>query len=219
MSKDFAFLFKPGDYLRDTQCLSEKSQVAYDRIMCEHMRNICITKQQLNFFTKKLSEDEKTELMQVVAVINGGFEIEWVAESIRERMAYSESRRLNREGKTKKHMKHISISYVNHMEGDSNSDNENKINIGFEDFWNAYDKKRGDKIKLELKWISLTDQERENIMTYIPKYKQATPDKKFRKDPQTFFNNKSWNDEIIISNENSSGDNKRSIKHTDKLWN
>ena len=127
MSKDFAFLFKPGDYLRDTQCLSEKVQVAYDRIMCEHMRNICITKQQLNFFTKKLSEDEKTELMQVVTIINGGFHIEWVAESIRERMLYSESRRLNREGKTKKHMKNISKSYVEHMEGES-EDEDNSIN-------------------------------------------------------------------------------------------
>lgn len=214
MSKDFAFLFKPGDYLRDTQCLSEKVQVAYDRIMCEHMRNICITKQQLNFFTKRLNQDEKDELFLVLSTINGGFEISWVAESIRERMAYSESRRLNREGKTKKHMNNISKTYVSHMEGDSISE----INIGFEDFWNTYDKKRGDKTKLELKWKLLTDLDREKIMQYIPKYKQATPDKKFRKDPQTFFNNKSWNDEIITSNENNSGNSKRSIKRVNDLW-
>ena len=63
MSKDPGFLFYPGDYLRDTQTLSEKVQVAYDRIMCEHMRNICITKGQLKFFTKRLTDEELEELM------------------------------------------------------------------------------------------------------------------------------------------------------------
>ena len=69
--------------------------------------------------------------------------------------------------------------------------------IPFDMFWQSYDKKRGDKSKLERMWNSLTDTDRQNIMDYIPKYKIATPDKKYRKDPQTFFNNKSWNDELI----------------------
>jgi len=124
MSKDFAFLFKPGDYLRDTQCLSERVQVSYDRIMCEHMRNICITQSQLNFFTKRLTPDEKSELLQVMNEIEGGFEIEWVAESIRERIAYSNSRRQNRKGKTKEHMNNICESYVKHMEGEGEGEIE-----------------------------------------------------------------------------------------------
>jgi hypothetical protein len=41
-------------------------------------------------------------------------------------------------------------------------------------------------------------------MEYIPKYKEAQPDKLFRKDPATFLNNKSWNDEIIQSRRNGS---------------
>jgi hypothetical protein len=99
MAKDPAFLFYPGDYLRDTQCLSEKTQVAYDRIICEHMRNICITQQQLNFFTKKLSEDELNELLMVLTRCGDGYQVEWVAESITKRKAYSDSRRKNRQGK------------------------------------------------------------------------------------------------------------------------
>jgi len=125
MAKDFAFLFKPGDYLRDTQCLSEKAQVAYDRIMCEHMRNICITKTQLNFFTKRLNPDELNELMFTLNQVNGGYEIEWVAESIRERINYSDSRRKNREGKSKKHMK----TCVKHMEDESEGEDINKDGI------------------------------------------------------------------------------------------
>lgn len=112
MAQDPAFLFYPGDYLRDTQCLSEKAQVAYDRIMCEHMRNICITQQQLNFFIKRLNEDEKDEIKMILTKIPGGFQISWVAESITQRRLYSESRRKNKQGKTK----NISKSYDSHME-------------------------------------------------------------------------------------------------------
>ena len=96
MAIDPAFLFYPGDYLRDTQILSEKSQVAYDRIMCEHMRNICITQQQLKFFTKRLNSDEMEELMSVLTKENDCYKISWVVESISKRKAYSESRRQNR---------------------------------------------------------------------------------------------------------------------------
>lgn len=74
----------------------------------------------------------------------------------------------------------------------------NKVNnISFDDFWNLYEKKVGDKTKLEAKWEKLTDEDRTNIMAYIPKYKESQPDKKYRKDPATFLNNKSWNDELI----------------------
>ena len=62
-----------------------------------------------------------------------------------------------------------------------------------------YGKKRGDKEKLIAKWEKLSDKERSDIIAYIPKYILSQPDNKFRKDPQTFLNNKSWNDELIGS--------------------
>ena len=71
------------------------------------------------------------------------------------------------------------------------------INISFDSFWDLYDKKNGDKVKLISKWEKFTDSDRIAIMEYIPKYKISQPDKKFRKDPQTFFNNNSWHDELI----------------------
>jgi len=121
MAKDPAFLFYPGDYLRDTQCLSEKAQVAYDRILCEHMRNICITQDKLNFFTKRLNDDEKNELLHVLTKCDGGYQIEWVTDSIAKRQSYSESRRKNRLKKNDKKEDNISKTYVSHME------NENEI--------------------------------------------------------------------------------------------
>jgi len=124
MANDPAFLFYPGDYLRDTQCLSEKVQVAYDRIMCEHMRNICISQKQLNFFTKKLTEDEIEELKMVLTVIEGGFQIHWVALSICKRKEYSDSRRKNRSKKGD----NISKTYVEDMINISNSHDEHMEN-------------------------------------------------------------------------------------------
>ena len=127
MANDPAFLFYPGDYLRDTQCLSERSQVAYDRIMCEHMRNICISQTQLDFFTKRLTADEKEELTMVLQKVSGGFHIPWVTESIKKRREYSDSRRKNKLS-IKKPKAHISSSYVQHM--DNVIENENEIIIG-----------------------------------------------------------------------------------------
>lgn len=78
--------------------------------------------------------------------------------------------------------------------------NEVEIYQTFEDFWNEYDKKRGDKEKIKKKWEKLKQSEKESIMEYIPNYKLSQPDKQYRKDPETFLNNKSWNDEIITDN-------------------
>jgi len=76
------------------------------------------------------------------------------------------------------------------------NDNDSDINISFEFFWNAYDKKE-DRVKCERKWNGLTDADREACMAAVPAYVQSTPDKKFRKNPATYLNNKSWTNEII----------------------
>lgn len=131
MAKDPAFLFYPGDYLRDTQCLSEKAQVAYDRIMCEHMRNICkdvskigVTKDKLNFFTKRLTDDEKNDLMQVLEKSGNVYQIEWVALSLCKRKAYSDNRAKNRLGKNKKDMNTYDIHMENAIENEDVIENE-----------------------------------------------------------------------------------------------
>jgi len=98
--KDPAFLFYPGDYLRDTQMLSEKSQVAYDRMMCESKRSLVIDLIQFKFLTKKMNQDEKDELVNVLEKVDGGYQITWVAESIQKREKYINSRRKNLNSKS-----------------------------------------------------------------------------------------------------------------------
>lgn len=78
------------------------------------------------------------------------------------------------------------------------------INIEFDFFWNLYDKKVG-RPKTEKKWNKLTNNERQAIIDYIPKYLKACPEKQYRKNPETFFNNRSWEDEIIIREKKETG--------------
>lgn len=72
---------------------------------------------------------------------------------------------------------------------------EKEINIPFETFWDLYDKKT-DRGKCEKKWNDLTDELREKIINTLPAYIQATPDVKYRKNPLTYFNCQSWEDEM-----------------------
>ena len=78
----------------------------------------------------------------------------------------------------------------------SKLEKEEYINNSFAQFWESYDKKVG-KDKSFKKWKSLTDEERADILEYVPRYIEATPEKAYRKDPVTFLNNRSWEDEII----------------------
>jgi len=78
---------------------------------------------------------------------------------------------------------------------DINTDINTDI-ISFDDFWNLYDKKVG-LTKCKQKWDKLSNADKQMIINYIPKYKIAQPDKRYRKNPETFFNNRSWEDELI----------------------
>lgn len=111
-----------------------------------------------------------------------------------------------------KHVKGIdTLSYLNYnynsninLNSNSNIKAETQgkhLSEEFENFWNLYDKKRGDKNKIAKKFNSLTTKEKETIFATLPDYIRSTPDKKFRKDPSTYLNNKSWQDEIIITNQ------------------
>ena len=76
---------------------------------------------------------------------------------------------------------------------------ESKVNIiddSFEEWWFSYDKKTG-KEKAYNKWKILLPQEKDLALSVVHKYVQSTPDKQWRKDPTTYLNNKSFNDEII----------------------
>lgn len=74
---------------------------------------------------------------------------------------------------------------------------EVKDEYTFDRAWNLYDKKVGCKAKLEKKWNSMSQKDRKAALAYIPAYVIATADKQYRKNFQTFLNQRAWEDEII----------------------
>lgn len=218
MSKDPAILFYTGDFLNGCTDLTFEERGQYITILCLQHQKGHLSEKTIRLSVgsvsvdvlKKLSKDE-----------NGNYFNERMELEMQKRAQFLDSRYFNgkKGGRPKKANSKPNNKPNNKPKLNLPEDrNRNEINIGFEDYWNAYDKKRGDKIKLEIKWISLSDEDRKLIMEYIPKYKAAQPDKLYRKDPDTFLNNKSWNDEIIISNGHTNQTNQRSGKASNADW-
>jgi hypothetical protein len=95
-----------------------------------------------------------------------------------------------------------SQSVANIAVNDNVNVNVNDINISFDCFWNLYNKKVGDKKKIENKWNKLKNEDRQKIIDTLPTFLNSITDKQFQPFPETYLNNKRWNDEII-ENQNS----------------
>ena len=76
-----------------------------------------------------------------------------------------------------------------------NQEPNNLFDIPFEKFWDAYGKKI-DKDKTNKKWDKLSQEEKLTIMKHLPKYLLSTPEIKYRKNPSTYLNQKTYLDEI-----------------------
>lgn len=74
---------------------------------------------------------------------------------------------------------------------------------GFSEWWDMYDKKI-DRGKCEKKWEKLTDAERRACIAATPAYVASTSDIQFRRNPMTYLNNKSWENQIIPRNNGTS---------------
>lgn len=69
-------------------------------------------------------------------------------------------------------------------------------NIDFNIFWDLYDKKVGDKNLCKKKWLKLSDEDMNKIISILPEWKSQFKDKQFQPYPATFLNQERWNDEI-----------------------
>lgn len=68
--------------------------------------------------------------------------------------------------------------------------------LGFEHVWSLYEKK-GNRKTSQRRWANLKKHCREAALKHIPLYVQATPDKQYRKNFETYLNQEAWNDEIV----------------------
>ena len=215
MAKDPAVLFYTSDFLSGTFTMDNEQVGKYIRLLClQHQKGKLSEKDMLS-----ICKAYDSEIWDKFKVEDGLYYNDRMLNETIRRQKFSESRRNNAKSPKKES---TSEAYAEHMETETENRtitiNEN-INIDFEWFWNEYDKKVGDKQKLKKKWNKLTDEERQNAMNYLDLYKQSVPDKQFRKNPETFLNNKSWNDEIIRSTPNNSRKLTYSEQQATDLWN
>lgn len=70
--------------------------------------------------------------------------------------------------------------------------------FGFDDFWFSYDHKKAKPEAIKAwKRIKVNDELLATILHAVHIYVRNTPDKKFRKHPATWLNQKCWEDEIL----------------------
>lgn len=73
----------------------------------------------------------------------------------------------------------------------------NKEEEEFNKFWNLYDKK-ANYTKCFAKWRKLSKKDKDKINETLPHYLKFTPDKQFRKLPETYLNQRVWEDELYL---------------------
>ena len=66
----------------------------------------------------------------------------------------------------------------------------------FDEFWKAYGKKV-DKAKCMKLWSKMSENDKKACLNAVPLYVDSTPDLTYRKNPSTYLNNRSWENDII----------------------
>jgi len=62
-------------------------------------------------------------------------------------------------------------------------------------WWDKYGKKRGGKV-VKIRWNNLSKANKQKCLDVVDDYVKSTPDASFRKMPQTYLNQESWNDDL-----------------------
>jgi hypothetical protein len=101
-------------------------------------------------------------------------------------------------------------SHPNACHNDNNSDNDNKTDndddnadaliisdasvsdYSFETVWTMYGKPVGNVEVLKAKWNSLSAKNKDNILDYIPRYVESTPEIRYRKNFENFLSERYW---------------------------
>ena len=194
--KDPAVLFYFQDFLVGTEFMTDDEVGKYIRILCHQADKGVLSLLQL----ERICKSEVPEAIIEKLKQNGDGK-------------YYQERMKNEKEKREKFCKHQSENIKKRWDKSEYHGNTNVLPLGneninedinidirkvqFEKFWNLYDKKQ-DRIKCERKWNNLKVKEQEECIKNLPAYILSTPDKQFRKNPSTYLNNKSWENEIII---------------------
>lgn len=130
----------------------------------------------------KFLEQSQTRSEEIKTLINNYKNLIPVSDSLRPSLTVTEN--------------HSEEQEQNKNKNRTEQNNNSEFTASFEKFWNIYSKKieRG---KCEKLWKKVDPAFYEQIFFHAEEYVKNTPDKKFRKNPETYLYNKCWNDEII----------------------
>lgn len=200
MAKDPAFLFYPNDWIGGTMGMTFEEKGAYMEVLMMQFNRGHMEGHMIGQVVGQIWDKIKDKFVQDA-------EGKWfnvrLEEEKNKRKTFTDSRKNNLTGKNQHTKKsgHKRGHMTNHMENENVNEDKSiitkVINIDFEKFWELYGKKVGDKLKCKKKWDSLTDKERETSIQTIPNFIKQFTDKQYQPYPETYLNQKRWNDEIV----------------------
>lgn len=215
MSKDPAFLFYPSDFLTGVSDLTMEERGQYITLLCLQHQKHSLTDKAIKLSVGNVSADV---LKKFSRDPDGNFFNSRLRIEAEKRVKHSEKQRDRAikgwEKRKKKDSGGEAVADAVALPLENVNENRD-INITadvitneiitaevletypFEDFWNAYDKKTSDKKKCKAKFEKLNERDKQQIFETLEEYIKSTPDKKFRKNPETYFNQRGWEHEII----------------------
>lgn len=219
MNKPPAFQFYAQDFLTGVMYLTNEEIGIYIKMLAKQWTDEKIPKKRLGLFVGlewgMFSDELKSKFEEKGDyIINIRLEIER-----EKKLSFLDKQSINgkKGGRPRLNKPKLNPlkSQKNPLEEEEEEEIENVIELEvyptFQDFWDLYDKKMS-KDKCERKWSKLNHDIKEQIINYIPSYRLSQPNKQYRKNPETFLNNESWNDEIIVDNKN-----QKDLMLTDKM--
>jgi len=193
MSKDPAILFYTGDFLNGCTCLTMEERGQYITILCLQHQIGHLSEKTIRLSLGSVSVDVLKKLSRDS---EGNYFNERMEEEIQKRAQFIETR-INNGMKGGRPKKPLAKPNAKPKQKLIENENENRINIEFEDFWNLYAKKIGSKDNCEKKWNNLKDIERQKIIDILPEYLKQFTELQYQPYPETFLNQRRWENEII----------------------
>lgn len=204
MAKDPAFLFYSQDFFTGVATLTFEERGQFITLLCLMHQKGRMDEKTIRFLVGNVSDNLKSKFK----IDGDGL---WYNERLeteaKKRSKFTESRRANgsKGGRPKKNAKPKAKPIKNHMVIHMEDENENENIIedvevaeffDFDTWWDMYDHKQ-DRAKCEGMWRKISDADKEQIFKHTPGYILSTPDKKFRRHPKTYLGNRSWENEIL----------------------
>jgi hypothetical protein len=213
--KDPAVLFYTGDFLNGCLCLTMEERGQYITLLCLQHQSGHLSEKTIRLSLGSVSVDVMAKFKKDE---NGLYFNERMEIETAKRLQFLDSRRINgaKGGRPKNndeteiepYAKPYGKANINLSENRNINENininidENEEKIHFDFFWNLYNKKVGDKSKCQKKWDLLSENEKLIILDSLPDFLSQYSDKQYQPYPETYLNQKRWNDEIILKNNN-----------------